>query len=281
MPLVVADPALVTRAVLVPFVVHLRKLVQGYEIRGDMAGLAPGLAMAANVLEEGRAAVPTLLEDLAEPSLRARGDASPAAEDDTGEEDAIARAPRPIVRHVPAILERPAPPAAASSGRALVRAVIDRAERTPMDRKILRVLVTRGDAGMTRRQIALAAGLSVRGGAFASTMARLLRSALIVKNGRLLRATHDGAAQADAAPLPVGTALIAHWCESLPEMHGGILTALVRAYPAEVPRQRMAEATGYKPSGGAFAKAIAKLRALGLVDGWRASEDLMRRAGAA
>jgi hypothetical protein len=43
----------------------------------------------------------------------------------------------------------------------------------------------------------------------------------------------------------------------------------------------MAEATGYKPSGGAFAKAIAKLRALGLVDGWRASEDLMRRAGAA
>jgi hypothetical protein len=254
--LVRVDWATSSRMVLAPFVQHLRRIAKVYELNDD--GRATGLRQAADILEEGRAVAPTLLEDVE--TVRPSPAAVPGV-----------RGGSRGGRLEPGILypTQARPPSTH--------------DETPMDREIVRALAARGSPGMTRRQIAIATGYSSRGGAFASTMARLVNTGQVERRGApgLYVATLAGMATAGAEPLPTGPALIAHWCEKLSAIEVAILNATTRAYPSEVPRDRMAEATGYEPQGGAFSKAIARLRALGLVERWRASDDLMRQAGAA
>lgn len=48
-------------------------------------------------------------------------------------------------------------------------------------------------------------------------------------------------------------------------------------YPRAIAREELGRRTGYSPESGGFAKALGRLRALGLVEDFRASEALMEQ----
>lgn len=77
------------------------------------------------------------------------------------------------------------------------------------------------------------------------------------------------------APLPKGKALLGYWCEKVGVCAGTLLETLAAEYPKSVDRDDLAEVNGYSPNSGSFGSALAELRALGLVVGTRASDELM------
>ena len=247
-----------TGAILAPLVERLRGYAKAYALNKD--DRAPGLEHAADVLD------------------RAAGGEGPR-------------------RRPPALSVAPPVPPAAKPAREVFRSVFDLppapiiarsfpprddvpdvGEATPMDGKILRALFERG-APMNMRELAIAAGVSPRGGALAQSLRRLVRGGLAEKRAKGIYAiTHEGARAADMEPLPTGPALLAHLTEKMSAIESSILNVFVTSYPQSVPRGRMAELSGFEPRGGAFGKALRKLRARGLVTGWRASDELMRKA---
>jgi hypothetical protein len=268
-PLVTADEAQGLRALLAPFVRHFRKLARVYSLDGS-EGRAAGLSQAADILEEGRAVVSHAPYDDAEhkPALPHAAASTPrsngAAELEHQSSPGLkgARTPKgPIVNL-----------SAADEHRYFQAA-------TAMDREILRALCER-EAPMDRRQIGIATGYSYRGGAFSGTMASLVRCGFVRRSGDGYMVTDRGVHHAAIDPLPTGPALLDFWCERLPLFEASILNCLAHAHPEAVERDRLGTITGYAPKGGAFSKAMSKLRALGLVEGWRASDALMQKAAA-
>jgi hypothetical protein len=151
-------------------------------------------------------------------------------------------------------------------------------KRVPMGLRLLKALSQRGRSA-TPEQLAVGAGVSVKGGAFAKAWRDLKRDGLVVRyfdSVTLSPAGEEAVAKLGGAPLPKpGPDLVAYWVESLPEMHAAILNVYAAEYPELVSRETVGEVTGYSHYGGAFLKACRKLRALGLVDGDRASASLM------
>lgn len=130
-------------------------------------------------------------------------------------------------------------------------------------KKLLTVLATYGPR--SKRQLALQAGYSEGGGGFNNPLGAL-RSAGYVDppKGEPIAITDEGlAALGDYEPLPMGQALLDHWLATLPGAAKKILTALVELGP--LPKLRLAEVTGYEPSGGGFNNPLGRLRTLGLV----------------
>jgi uncharacterized protein len=146
-------------------------------------------------------------------------------------------------------------------------------------RAILTVLAQYPE-GRTKRQLALQAGYSERGGGFNNPLGALRTAGYVTPGGvEPIRATQEGlAALGDWDPLPQGRALLEHWF-SRPEVGGaerGILQALVERAPLE--KDELAERAGvlargepYSPGGGGFNNPLGRLRTLGLVaKGWPA-----------
>lgn len=140
---------------------------------------------------------------------------------------------------------------------------------------ILRVLVARGKPS-TRAQVAILSEYSARSGSFAQALAALRDVGYMTGSSNALEATLDGRKIiGHVPPLPTGRQALEHWRVKLGECEGAILQVLAQAYPAEVDRERLASSTGYSARSGSFAQALAKLRKLELVDGFRASSALM------
>ena len=140
---------------------------------------------------------------------------------------------------------------------------------------ILRVLVARGKPS-TRAQVAILSEYSSRSGSFAQALAALRVAGYMTGSSNALEATPDGRnVIGHVPPLPTGRQALEHWRVKLGECEGAILQVLAQAYPAEVDRDRLATSTGYSARSGSFAQALAKLRKLELVDGFRASSALM------
>jgi hypothetical protein len=68
---------------------------------------------------------------------------------------------------------------------------------------------------------------------------------------------------------------VAYWSARLGKAERAVLDVLVEAFPREVDRQEISERTGYSLTSSALPNALGRLRGLKLVDGWRASPDLV------
>lgn len=148
-----------------------------------------------------------------------------------------------------------------------------------IDRKLLQALAMHGPS--SEKRLALLAGYS-RSGSFSAALTRLRKGGYIHKTGAGNEITSIGRPLVSGwTPLPTGQALMDFWSTRLGPCGTSILEVLVRAYPNEVRTPDLAEATRYKTSG-TFSATQTKLRALGLMDGHRASREFVEavRGGA-
>lgn len=143
------------------------------------------------------------------------------------------------------------------------------------EQAILTALVQR-DRPTSRAAVALLSHYSPDSGSFSTALGKLRAAALIEGSADALVVTEPGkVAAGDVEELPSGEDLLAYWVERLGPCAGAILQVLATAYPAEVDRDRLAQATGYSASSGSFSTALGRLRTLELVEGFRASDTLM------
>jgi hypothetical protein len=147
-------------------------------------------------------------------------------------------------------------------------------------RAVLTVLAQFPD-GRTKRQLAMLAGYSAKGGGFNNSLSSL-RTAGLIERGEPVRATDAGlAALGEWEPLPEGPALIDHWMGQLSKAESAALRALLDAYPAALTKAEVAAQAGYEANGGGFNNALSRLRTLQLIDGrgeMRADETLASAA---
>jgi hypothetical protein len=141
---------------------------------------------------------------------------------------------------------------------------------------LLHVLAQRAPNPTKRSQLAILSGYSGRSSGFANAIGAL-RSAHLVGGSRdAIHVTKAGAAAAgDVPPLPRGRELLSYWATRLGRCEAAILGVLADHYPAEVPRLELAKLTGYSATSSGFANAIGRLRTLALVEGFRASGELV------
>jgi hypothetical protein len=148
---------------------------------------------------------------------------------------------------------------------------------SPCARACLTVLVQRRGKATTRKQLAVMSGYSVSSGSFAQALAHLRIGGLIDGDASALRPVLPTATQALGSfeDLPRGSALLDYWAKRVGPCASAILQRVVTEHPEPVDRAELAETTGYSASSGSFAAALAELRALALLDGFRASDELM------
>jgi hypothetical protein len=118
----------------------------------------------------------------------------------------------------------------------------------PKGERLVLTAIAQHEGGVTREQLTVLTGYkrSTRD----TYLQRLGERGVVEIAGDVVRATDAGveALGVDFAPLPVGSALLEHWRQRLPEGERRILEVLVRAYPDPVGRDAISEATGYARS---------------------------------
>jgi len=145
------------------------------------------------------------------------------------------------------------------------------------ERAILTVLAQRGEA-TPRTMLALRAGYSRTSGGFAGALATLRANALTEATSRGEQITDAGKkALGSYDPLPTGSALTDFWIGRVGTCAGAILQNAALVYPGELSREELAKRTGYSLTSGGFAGALAELRTLGLLEGTKATAELMGR----
>lgn len=195
---------------------------------------------------------------------------------------ALGRATRPAPAPVrsPAPVRKPAPAVRAQtpepSGETPAAGPLSKSARA-----VLAILAQFPD-GRTKRQLAMLAGYSAKGGGFNNTLSSL-RSSNLIERGEPICITAFGmdAIGDDWEPLPEGPALISHWMSQLSKAESLALGALLDAWPGTLTKAEIAEKTGYAAEGGGFNNALSRLRTLQLIDGYRdlsADETLAQHA---
>lgn len=134
------------------------------------------------------------------------------------------------------------------------------------ERRILTALA-QYPQGRTKAQVAILAQYAVDGGGYQNLLGAL-RSKGWIEGSDDLRLTEAGAAALGTyEPLPQGRDLVAHWLGKLGKAERVILQVVVDAYPRALPKEVIAEKTGYEATGGGFQNALGRLRTLELVVG--------------
>ena len=143
------------------------------------------------------------------------------------------------------------------------------------ERSILTVLAQYPE-GRTHRQIALLTGYSPKSSTISAGLSNLRKNEYVTTGGKVTAATPEGiAALGDFEVLPQGPDLLRYWLSELGQRERLFLQVLVDAYPAPVGRTDLADAGGYSEESSTVSAGMSKLRGLGLVDGWAASDDFM------
>jgi hypothetical protein len=120
---------------------------------------------------------------------------------------------------------------------------------------------------MSTAQVGLYSGKAHKGGAFAKALAELRRDECVSGPGSEMSITQAGFAElGDWARLPEGSALFEFWCSKLGPMEEDILRDL-RPRSVGVSTATIGESIEKAHTGGAFAKAMARLRKMELVEG--------------
>lgn len=136
--------------------------------------------------------------------------------------------------------------------------------------------------GLTPMQVGILVNRKPRGGAWNSMVAELRREGFLAE-GTPWFATDAGRAAVEGrvAPLPTGPELLDHWCRThLSEAESGILRYVVSQAPRTVTGDEAGQHLGRTPRGGAWNSAVAKLRNLKLIEGWRLTRDFAEAIGA-
>lgn len=135
------------------------------------------------------------------------------------------------------------------------------------ERAILTVLAQR-ERPSSIRLVAVQAGYSVKSGSFNNSLSRL-RSAGYTEGGKdSLRITQEGVEVLGSYdPLPSGDELIAYWQGQLPKCAKAAFSVLAEVYPDGLPKEEVAERTGYAVTSGSFNNSLSRLRTLELVEG--------------
>jgi hypothetical protein len=188
-----------------------------------------------------------------------------------------ARTPRPVQPVAPA-----SPVGATVGPRAAVApdvasVVLGRAER------LILAALAQYPQGLGRTRLGLLTGYRPRAGHFNNVLGRLRSSGLVAPGADPIVATPAGLATIgdDFERLPEpGWALVEWWLSSgrLGRGEAAILRYLAERWPEETTRDDLGAATGYEPRTGHFNNMLGRLRGLGLMAGYRASDDLMRGA---
>lgn len=145
----------------------------------------------------------------------------------------------------------------------------------PAARAMLQVLVQHPN-GLNRTALAIMSHYSRKSGSFHQALAQLRAAAFVSGNRQRLAATEAGkSAAGPVESLPTGEKLIDYWSGRLSPCASTFLEIFVTAAPEPVERGDLAQRSGYRPTSGSFHSALAELRALGLVDGYRASDSLI------
>lgn len=136
---------------------------------------------------------------------------------------------------------------------------------------ILRVLATHGER--TEKQLAMLCGYSAKASTIGAGLSAL-RKLGFVEGRRITQAGLDHLGDT-LVELPTGQELLEYWRGELgpDSRERKILEVLLGAWPEEVGHDAMCEATGYRPTASTVGAGMSKLRRLGLVKGWRLSDE--------
>lgn len=146
---------------------------------------------------------------------------------------------------------------------------------SPAETALLTVLVQYRTQGRTVRQAAVKAGYSPRSSTVTGALAGLRAKGFITR-GQPMYATDEGVdALGPVEPLPSGAELLAYWLDKLERSEAVILQAMVDRWPDAHDKETLAAATGYSPTSSSVTGALAQLRSLQMIDGWRAHPDFM------
>jgi uncharacterized protein len=145
------------------------------------------------------------------------------------------------------------------------------------ERTILAVLAEHGPR--THGQLALLSGYSPKASTIGVSLGKL-RKAGYVADGQPITATQDGLDWlGDYEPLPTGQALIDYWRNKFGLTEQRVLDAVLSCYPDTTSQAEVAEITGYSPTASTIGVALGRLRKVGVIDGWRISDDFAAGAG--
>lgn len=180
---------------------------------------------------------------------------------------ATSDAPRPLA-NTPAPdrpTERSDPPQRRVASReAVPRAPQGNADLSGPHRRVLTVLASYG--ARSKRQLAMQAGYSAKGGGFNNVLSQLRTNALITHGDPIKITEYGVAALGEYDELPTGEALLDHWCGVVGAPAAKLLRVIAGA-EGPVTKEVLADATGYAPNGGGFNNLLSKLRTLGLITG--------------
>lgn len=135
-------------------------------------------------------------------------------------------------------------------------------------RRMLIALAQR--APLTKKQLAVRAGLSANSGTFGSYLSDLRSQGLISGLVDSIVITEEGIASLGAYdPLPTGRALLEYWTSKLGGGTSRMLITLADAYPNPVSKEDLGQRVGMSPVSGTFGTYLSKLRTLELIEGSR------------
>jgi hypothetical protein len=131
---------------------------------------------------------------------------------------------------------------------------------------ILSVLKTHARE-MSLKEISILTGYKITSGAFAQSVANLIKLNYAERNNKKLSITSDGdEVVGEVAKLPTGFDLLQYWKGQLSSAHGSILQVIFDRREEVTTVEEIIETTGYSRTSGAFAQALADIKKLQLVN---------------
>jgi hypothetical protein len=132
-------------------------------------------------------------------------------------------------------------------------------------RAVLSVLAIHGRP-MDLKEICILSGYRVTSGGLAQAVADLFKVNYITRANKMLEITDSGR-QAIPTPdqLPTGADLVEYWKKHLKGAHANILQVLYDKQGAIISFEELCDSTGYRPTSGGLAQALADLKKLRLI----------------
>lgn len=143
--------------------------------------------------------------------------------------------------------------------------LVDDGNPTPKSERIIKTVLARHFAGLTKTQIAILSTYSVKGGGFANALSALKSKGHIVQTGETYTLTPTGGAVPDWSDVPTGQALIERYLSTLPKAERSVLAVVLKHYPDEIHQDEAASQAGYAPGTGGVSNAISWLNAQELI----------------
>jgi hypothetical protein len=136
------------------------------------------------------------------------------------------------------------------------------------ERAVLNVLAQFPD-GLTKVQVALLSGYSVKSSSLGNALSQL-RTWGLIERGQPLKITPDGVAFMgdDIEPVPEGAALVEYWLNRLGRAEAAVLRVHLAAWPDALAKGSVADRSGYSVTSSSLGNALSRLRALELISGY-------------